>query len=341
MRKLIVSFCLLLLIIPVFAQSDDSPYRAAADYSQTHNGGAFLVYEAGELVFEEYHNGYDGVRVHVLASGTKSFSCALAVAAVDDGLLTLDERVSDTLTEWQNDPEREAITIRQILNLTSGLWGADEVLQGRITADKADTSLRVPVMFPPGERFQYGPSSYYIFGEVLRRKLDGEDVVDYLQRRIFDPIGLTNILIVRDRAGNPNLAAGGATTAREWAKFGLLILNDGAWDGEQILSAETLQECFTGTNANPYYGLTLWLQYDPEHLVELEPMALQPPEPGNIPDGVVLGETQPRILIAAGAGKQRLYIVPERDLVVVRLALQDVTFNDAALLALILEANDE
>lgn len=336
MWKLIMSFGVCLLILPVFAQSDDSPYRLAADYSRIHNGGAFVVYEAGELVFEEYHNGYEGVRLHVLASGTKSFVCALAGAAVDDGILTLDERVSDTLTEWQADPEREAITIRQVLSLTSGLWGAEEVLQGQITPDKAATALRVPVMFAPGERFQYGPSNYYIFGELLRRKLDGEDVVAYLQRRVFDPIGLTNILIVRDKADNPNLAAGGATTAREWAKYGLLILNEGVWDGEQILSGDTLRECFMGTNANPYYGLTFWLQYDPENLVELEPLALESPEPSPLPDEIVPGDTQPRILIAAGAGKQRLYIIPERDLVVVRLALQDPTFSDADLLTLIL-----
>ncbi|MDZ4764021.1 MAG: serine hydrolase domain-containing protein [Chloroflexota bacterium] len=310
--------------------TNDPAYQAASDYSEATGGDAFLVYIGGELVYEAYHNGYDAAEPHMLASGTKSFTCALAVAATEDGLLTLDERASDTLTEWADDPVLSAITIRDLLSLTSGLPSVAAYNRAGV-ADKLALAFSIAPNAAPGESFQYGATNYYLFGEILRRKLDG-DVLAYLERRILDPIGLDTWAILQDRAGNPNLAGGGRTTAREWAKFGQLILQNGMWDGQQVLDPALLRECFYGTDANPYYGLTFWLQYAANVGRDTN---TADPDPSETPPGFVAGETLPDVILAAGAGNQRLYIIPSEDMVIVRLAQQDRRFSDAELIALI------
>ncbi|MBC7869597.1 MAG: hypothetical protein H7Y09_02055, partial [Chitinophagaceae bacterium] len=161
-----------------------------------------------------------------------------------------------------------------------------------------------------------------------------EDVVDYLSRRVLDPIGLEVGRWERDAAGNPNLAAGASLTARNWAKFGQLILQGGMWNNEQLLQTDLLNECFIGSNANPHYGLTWWLQYSLTDIFDAERTVVTSPEPGNIPDGVILGETTPEIIFAAGAGKQRLYIIPSQNTVIVRFGRQDRRFDDGELLTL-------
>lgn len=78
-------------------------YRTAADYSRAAKGVAVLVMKRGEIVFEDYAPGWEN-KPHLLASGTKSFSGVMASCAVEDGLLRLDEKLSDTIVEWKDDP---------------------------------------------------------------------------------------------------------------------------------------------------------------------------------------------------------------------------------------------
>lgn len=313
-----------------------NPYQPAGDYSREHNGDAVFVFVDNAVAFEDYQNGYAANQLHPIASGTKSFTCVLAVLAQMDGLLTLDETAADTLTEWQDDPQKSTITVRQLLSQTDGVVGGREFLQGQLAADnRVETALEIPLGAPVGEAFQYGPSHFYLFDALLQRKLGVQSTVEYLTQRVLDPIGMSNFVISRDPVGNPNWAAGVATTARSWAKFGLLILNNGKWGNQQILDADLLQECFVGTSANPYYGLAWWLLYNTETDVNLTEMAIIAPTPGDIPDGVILGETAPLVMIAAGAAQQRLYVVPSWNAVIVRLGRQDRTFDDVAFLRLI------
>lgn len=267
--------------------------RSAADYLKDHNAHAMLVYYRDKLVFEEYFNGWSADKPHRLASGTKSFSCAMLATAVEDGLLKLDEKVADTIVEWKDDARKSQITIRQLLSLTSGIEGGS-------TRERAPSYARaVEVAYPkfwPGQQFQYGPIPFQVFGELMRRKLaeKQESVEAYLKRRILDPIDLKPARWVKDENGNIHLPNGAIMTASEWVKFGLLIQHRGKWRGRQIAPANVLQECFFGTQANPSYGLTFWLRSD-----------------GRVPKDLVM---------ARGRGQQRLYVVPSLDLVVVQFA---------------------
>ncbi len=163
-----------------------------------------------------------------------------------------------------------------------------------------------------------------------------EDPLQYLERRIFNPIGLKYARWTRAADGNPQLPAGAFLTAREWAKFGLLVMNKGKWEGRQIIPAKLLAECFTGSQANPAYGLTFWLNRPG--------LGAQASEPGETAQnnrrrqsGAGIYPGGPRDLVmAAGAGKQRLYIIPSRDLVIVRQG-EVGPFDDARFLARLLD----
>ena len=275
---------------------DSAPsMRTAAAYSGRHNGSAIVVVSGGEVVFEEYARGAGAQEPHRLASGTKSFWGVVAMAAVEDGLLTLDEIVADTLVEWQDDPSKSRIRVRHLLDFTSGLDPAVRLLRGDPKSDdKFKLVLGVRSLDTPGNSFAYGPSHLFAFGAFLQRKLKAagrlSDPVVYLKERILDPIGMRVGHWTRDAAGNPIMPAGAYVAPLEWAKFGELLNKKGAWKGRQIVASNLISQVFEGSRANAAYGLTLWLNQDGPH----------------------------DLAMAAGAGKQRLYVIPSRDLVIVR-----------------------
>lgn len=271
---------------------------AAARYSADHSGDAVLVFRHDSLVLEQYQNGYDGSTPHPLASGTKTFACALAALGQADRLLTLDEPVSRTIPEL--DPRLGKVTIRQLLNLTSGLEASPD---GGLVVTSA-----------PGQKFAYGGTSFMIFAELMSRKLHGEDLLAYLTRRVFTPIGIAVDGWQRDGAGRPGLASGASISARAWGEFGLLLLHRGEWKGRALIPRAAMAECGRGSEANPGYGLGVWLN-------AAEP-AQRPPagvERAGPSDHLIKAPDLPHDLwLAAGTGGQRLYILPSAGLVVVR-----------------------
>lgn len=297
----------------VVTRSDNSSWpqrqiELAAEYSAAQGGVSFVVMAAGEIIYERYDQAEAIDRALPIASGSKSLAGLLAVAAEEDGLLTLDEPVAQTLTEWQAD-DRAAITIRHLLTLTSGLE------QRRGHRPSYAESVTTPAVHPPGQVFKYGSAPFQVFGEVMRRKLAPrqESVLTYLQRRILDPIGVSVPRWVPDSDGHPRLDGGAMLTARGWAAIGELVRQQGTWQGSTILSSAVLAESWRGTPANPAYGLSWWLN---------QPISDQ--QRADIPQlrrgSDLFGSTDlpPDLVMAAGKGQQRLYILPQQGLVVVR-----------------------
>ena len=117
--SLISTLCLFFACAASHAQSPPSKeaFKLAADYSHSQHGTGLLVMVRGEVLFEDYAEGWNADKPHLLASGTKSFCGVMAACAVHDGMLTLDEKVADTLTEWKEDKRKSQVTIRQLLSL--------------------------------------------------------------------------------------------------------------------------------------------------------------------------------------------------------------------------------
>lgn len=314
---------------PVTAQSSDqAAFKRAADYSEAERGLAVVVMIDGRIAFEQYGRNGSPARTHLLASGTKSFVGPLAAAAQADGILQLDELVSETLEEWRGDPMRAVITIRQLLSLTSGIEGG----VGLNPPSYAD-AIAAPLTAEPGTQFQYGAAPFQIFGELLKRKLAprSETVNDYLRRRLLDPIGIRTGFWRGSAQGEPQLPSGAYLTAREWAKWGEFIRLGGMWSGAQLVPAGLLNECFVGTAANPAYGLSWWLNAEVPTELRTTIRQLQ-----NNMGGMDRVPGLEGMVTAAGAFKQRLYVIPSRQMVVVRFGNSvGPQFDDARFLGLL------
>jgi CubicO group peptidase (beta-lactamase class C family) len=323
--------------------------KAAAEYSRSHDGEVMLVYLDGKPVFEDAIPRFSIDMPHALASGTKSFSGIAAALAIEDGLLSLDEKVADTIHEWKNDPRKSQVTVRQLLSLSSGLESLGSLIDNPRNARAAGMSNRVTASInammraAPGERFIYGPSQFYVFGEVMKRKLAAAktgdaDLVAYLTRKVFAPLGI-NPRFLRDEAGNANLPGGCRLSARDWAVFGEFVRNGGVHDGKRLVGEETLAELMTAHGPNKAYGLTWWLirddadAADPEDALAADMVADRLEERGGAMRGRLAERARDRAraaapaessrvlgFMAAGKGKQRLYVLPEEKLTIVRFA---------------------
>src|SRR5207249_5735176 len=138
----------------------------AAKYSESKRGVAMLVMQNGRTIFEHYANGGSASGRWPIFSGTKSFWGIAALAAVHDGLFKLDDPVSDTITEWKNDPRKSQITIRELLNQTDGIEGASR-LQRPSIRDRNAMAIRLSAVTVPGSAFLYCHSHFLVFYELL------------------------------------------------------------------------------------------------------------------------------------------------------------------------------
>ena len=327
MLSLVASF-LLAATVPTAPHPLTTEHVAMADrYSQSHGGLSLLVLQGNKTLCED-ESQFSADRPHRIFSGTKNFVAVTVLIAAQNGLLTLDEPASLTLSEWKHD-RRRTITIRQLLNQTSGLDpAADLIGEAR---DQMAAAVRARLIATPGTRFHYGPSNYQALGEILRRKLarSGTLVEDYMHAKVFDPLGIDVAAWAHDNAGNPLMHAGIQLTAGEWAKFGRFILHHGAIGKRQLLEPASFSSLFVGTHANPAYGLSFWLNHAEHHVQPIR--ETQPAMDGEQLDS---GATRD-IYAAIGSDKQRLYIIPSLDLVIVRFA-SEARFSDGDFLSRLL-----
>src|SRR3984893_5939284 len=145
----------------------------AAGYSEKNTGFSMLVMQNEKTVFEHYANGGGADMRCKIFSGTKSFWGIAALCAVRDGLIKLDDRVADTITEWKNPAEAGRtwqITVRQLSKEPDGIEPAPH-LHSESIRDRNAVAIQLPMVAPPGAAFAYGPRHLQIFNEVLRRKL--------------------------------------------------------------------------------------------------------------------------------------------------------------------------
>jgi CubicO group peptidase (beta-lactamase class C family) len=322
---------------PVIAEIRPADCARAAKYSESKRGVSILVLQNGKTVFEHYANGGMVDGAWPIFSGTKSFWGIAALAAVGEGLFKLDDRVSDTITEWQSDSRKSQITIRQLLNFTDGIDGAPHLHRQSIR-DRNTMAIELPVLAPPGSTFIYGPSHLQIFSELLRRKLSGRGTISYLEQHVLRPLGIGSLEYKKDSRGNPLFATGFQLSARQWASLGELVLNHGNYHGRQIVRADLLQQAFIGSSTNPAYGLTFWVNRSAGFMareVDIEKMIDLPWERANWRNVCVCKSAPADMIVALGSGYQRLFIIPSMNVVIVRQG-QNAKFSDAYFLRLVL-----
>ena len=289
--------------------------QAARDYNLSVGGQTLIVMHNGVIVEESYGNGGAPDRTQLLASATKGFTGMLGAIAASEGLINLDEAVAQrALTEWQGDSRKSRITYRHLLTMTSGLEELND-LRGW------NDYLAARAVNEPGSTFVYSGDPN-ILGLALERRLGGESVVEYLNRKILQPLNITSLRWGTNFAdGKPQLSGGAYVTARDWIKFGEFIRRtmEGSWSGSTLLQKPLFDQLFIGSAAHPAYGFYWWVKRPvPTTLAgiidgnnknqftrQIKPLIEDP----RIPDDFVM---------AAGAFDQRLYIIPSRGITVVR-----------------------
>lgn len=300
-------------------------FRAAAAYSAQNGGASFLAARNGVVLAEDYPGGDLHTRWPI-GAGAKCIAPILAGSLAADGLLSLDEMVAMTLGDWALHPIKSAISVRALLNGTSGIAFINQ------PGDTAAAIALEPAA-PLGARFIDDPAPYMILVEIARRKLAAagrpSDPAQYLTDRTLGPIGCAPVGWVRAADRAPALHEGIAVSARGWAQVGELIRREGVWRAAQLLDANTPREALRGSFAEARAGMGFWLA--------------APSRFGRDPEGADSdlwrgGASVPTDLaMAAGVGGQRLYIVPSLHLVIVRQAHDaSASWSDSDFLSLVL-----
>ncbi|HSI84385.1 MAG TPA: serine hydrolase [Candidatus Methylacidiphilales bacterium] len=299
--------------------------NAAAAYAREQKGKAFLVIQNGRVIKEEYTDGLGADARHGILSGTKAVWVMAVLAMADDRMLTLDEPASNTISEWKDDPDKSQITIRQLLNFTSGLPVAGHI--HRITLDdRFKSTMELKFIGKPGERFAYGPAHLAVIYEIMRRKLRSRFSTpwDYMRGKIAAPLGLPVTNDRPDKAGQPLLASGFKFTAQQWANVGKLLLNQGYYPprARYVVSRGVFQQMLQTSTPNPHFGLGLWVnrntsasarELNVEDILDLD---IEEQHWGN---GCLSRVAPADLFVSLGSGGQRLYIVPSRNLIIVRM----------------------
>ena len=197
----------------------------------------------GYLVSERYADGFNKDSYGTSWSMAKSFYAALILISIDKGeIKSLDQKVYDFLPYFDDD--RSVITIRQILNMSSGLEYPDHQHETMFfRKDHLKYSRNVKLEKEPDTLFEYNNVNSMLLGEVLE-VATGKKADILLEERILNKIGIEKKTLWRDEAQNVLTYCCIDMSARDYAKFGQLFSNGGTWNGEQIISKELVDETF-------------------------------------------------------------------------------------------------
>jgi CubicO group peptidase (beta-lactamase class C family) len=244
-------------------------------------------------------------------SVSKSVVNALIGILVRQGKLRLDAPAPVAAWASPSDP-RHAITIEELMRNTSGL-DIDETNSGfdansRMQfsePDMAGFAEAQCLIAPPGERWAYSSPGYMILSRIIRDAVGGspEDVRGFAERELFTPLGMRHVTMAFDMAGTPIGASEFYATGRDWARFGLLYLNDGVVGGRRILPEGWAGFSASPTaSAKPGYGAGFWTNRGEAEYARLR----------------VEGGMPADSYFASGTLGQRILIAPAEQLVIIR-----------------------
>ena len=273
-----------------------------------------LVVRHGHIVLEEYPQpDYDQDTAGDIYSTTKSFASALIGIAVEEGFIDgTEQKMIDLFPERtiENlDSRKESVTLEHILTMKAGLeWNEwryaytdprNDYIKARFSADPIQYVLDLPMMEEPGVRWNYNGGTSDLLSALIT-EATGYDTLGFAQEFLFGPLGISDVTWLQDdRHGIYYAGYGLHLTPRDMAKFGYLYLHNGTWDGEQIVPADFVAEAVkthSSVSASRGYGYQSWWTY---------------PQSG--------------VYYAAGLFGQRIYVVPDLDLVVVFTSSMSVT----------------
>ena len=264
---------------------------------------SIIIVRHGRIVFEEYGPGYSPSQRHKLHSVTKSVTSMLVGIAIDQGVIEgVDVPITQLIPDYTStnpDPRREQITLEHLLTMSSGIdWLEHEypyedprnlAVQAGGSPDVVQFLLNRPMAHTPGEVWAYNTGGSMVLGAIVE-EATGRDLLLFAREVLFDPLGIGPVFWERMADGRYETGGSLHMTPRGMARLGYLMLHNGRWDGQQILSADWVArstKAYHQADALHGYGYQWWI----------------------LPEG--------KGFMANGRWQQRIYVLPEADMVVV------------------------
>ena len=276
---------------------------------------SLLIARNGYMVTEEYFHGWGPDDLHTLQSDSKSVTSLLVGIALAQGTISsIDQTVLGFFPEYRKihnvDERKSAMTLRGLLTMRTGLDWSEDPYEGsplfqlnNCQCDWLKFVLDWPMRETPGTRFEYNSGGVILLAGVIRNAT-GIPTDTFAQRYLFDPLGITQVRWAYGQPDNlPHTGGGLSLRPRDMAKIGYLMLRDGRWDDQQIVSAAWVRDSTAHSVIRPRtfasrpvdYGYLWWLlSLDPEG-----------------------GAQDLDIYTAAGAQGQWIFVIPKYDMVVV------------------------
>ena len=320
MNKAIIVFCFCLLSKSSFSQTYFPPNNSTVwdtisylnlnwcqnkidslySFLETNNTKSFILLKNGKIVLEQYFNGHSDTSNWYWASAGKTITSFLVGMAQEEGYLEITDTTSNYLGNgWTscNLIQEKKITIWNQLTMTTGLDDSDSF------DCTNDTCLEY--LSDPGTRWAYHNAPYTLLRPVIE-SATGQGINLYNYQKLLNPIGMNGIFLY---SGYNNIFN---STTRSMARFGLLILNNGNWDGNQIMSDTNYfnQMLNTSQMLNKSYGYLWWLNGKSSSMIPGNQFVFNSDITPNAPDDLVS---------ALGKNGQIINVVPSENLVWIRM----------------------
>jgi CubicO group peptidase (beta-lactamase class C family) len=290
---------------------DSKELADLVDFGTTHSFDSLLVTRHGRIVAEAYYAPYAADVPHTINSCTKSVIGTLVAIAFKDGLLdSTDRRALDFFdrTAIANlDNRKEAITVQNLLDMTSGLeweepFGIASSVTGMVRSpDWVKFILDRPMSGTPGETFHYSSGNAHLLSAILT-KLTGISCQEYAKAKLFGPLGIRQVMWRTDPQGITTGPFGLFLLPRDMAKIGYLYLRDGEWEGKQLLP-------------------TAWIDKIAHATIDMHG------EPGDRYSNLFWALPDKHVYMAVGFNRQMIMIFPKSDVVAVTTAQVDHFFS--------------
>ncbi len=304
--------------------------EAAAEYARLHNSDSLIVMHRGKLAFERYWNTKKPESLFGVHSLTKTLTAILIGHAIADGRITsVDQPAFHFIAEW-DDEQHRGITIRDLLNMASGLKESYDFspwslrMQRTMGTDIVAPNLATEVGGPPGVKFAHINPPPQILGIIIERAT-GRRFGDYLSEKFWRPIGAHDAQLFVDRpGGTAHTDCCMWSAIQDWARVGEALRTGGLWNGVRVIPAGWVEQMIAPSAAYSNYGMMVWLgsfyekerRYDPD----VDAFVNHHSEPFAAPT-----------FFLDGLHLQRVWVVPSRELVVVRTGGGHPDWDDARL----------
>ena len=319
---------------------DSRALEAAAEWAEAHKSAALLVLHGGVVQLERYWQGIDADSLFTGRAMTRSLLPPLLAIAREEGAISsFDDPIGQYLPEWRNEPEG-TITIRELLYNLSGLENAplagdpdpnNKNSRLSLGGNFRKAALRFELENTAGEFFALANVNPQLLGAVLE-SATGEDYEAYLNSRLWARLGAGSAYMFMDRKGGmPAVYCCYRATPHDWLRYGAALLNDGMVAGERIWPEGWVQEMTTPSDKYELYAYQIWTG---------NPAPDEGRKYGDhwdlrAPHGE--GINADRIFYLEGGGFRTMWVLPEHDLVILRLGYYDANWTTSAIPNFILE----